>query len=1144
MTVVDLHTHFICRNDNEKRGNTRQHHLSDVEGVLGVDTAAYLYRAVSTPNGAAVIDIGPYVPLYHAFQTLCKMFTTIRVKHKKDILLAIDGRPHPMKAATKRRRKQQREEGSARTKLNKIYEAAARDPAAADYSGAQRQRQNIAAPRDDLIAMLINWCKEVGIPYCCAPFEADWQLIALQQMNIINGIMTDDGDLFILGGDNIITDTCFTSGKCCIYRREDILARESMGSGAYADHLPALACFLGCDYIRRIEGNGPVNVRKIMAEWITLTTLEQQQKFIENMERSSRWKKADNQNAVGFAKQFWNAHNLFLHAPVFRLSPTNCNNPMDIHDDSTFEVHMKPLNSLYDHGSGKEFYEAWGNTIGFNCDPTSQLSGPLKPIFTMIHHPSTGAPRETLPLPKLQIEPFYDVPHGSYLDNNIPLGVQSDWALYQFMKVRGLAPKGKYIRKDALRRVKKILALIEKHGSNAPQPKEYVTGEEHGYSNNETLLPPDGNEVIWSKAWDELASALESLDPLNDNSFVDAFGKGRNGIQTRAIRLIVSGHFNIDKIQIANVRLKSNNNPAIAIRMQSVPSMKSEAYWVLSVFDSETKKFVCPPCSRCDCPAGYGCSHSRAQYAILSAIQLLVSKGHSKSDIVAMFPEALETLKGKPIPWDHAFQFTETEKELKRLKKLHNKVAASQSGYFEDLLNSIDAEGEHSEDSGDSDWDSDNATEASNESDEEEDEYVDLDEEYVEEEDEEWDLDDIVDVAMGDDSSDEREIKLCERVHSMLHESALYAKVSGRDMENTNEYKIERGKIDTCLHELLDGKDTPDESVENKLYQLQVLHKLDECFVRKEMDNCLLSFYLMHTRKQRAVMKNQLEVALNLNRSKRDLHWTTERLSKLLAEYSSLADRGFAGCSPDYPNFNGVRHPSFLHGRDQFSFEEVMMDRDDCQARYGSEAFFSRITDLEFLQDRVPRHRFHHFQNALYWAMGRANLNQPYYVPHGADEYFPKCADDQQQKRQKRSHHNGIHNETERADASSAGIDALASNSSITNLIELALADKASVTNFIDIAMPQEYIDLGLSDVGLLNDGKDFVTDTVRLNSCISRGQYSDKMKSSAARFIAWILPCGLSVTYTPLFLGRVSEKALVRYWGGTTYGDYWYDDE
>jgi hypothetical protein len=80
--------------------------------------------------------------------------------------------------------------------------------------------------------------------------------------------------------------------------------------------------------------------------------------------------------------------------------------------------------------------------------------------------------------------------------------------------------------------------------------------------------------------------------------------------------------------------------------------------------------------------------------------------------------------------------------------------------------------------------------------------------------------------------------------------------------------------------------------------------------------------------------------------------------------------------------------------------------------------------------------------------------------------------------------------------------------------------------------MPQEYFELKLDHVGFLNDGKDFVTDTVRINACLSRAQYSDEMKASAARLIAWTLPSGMCVTATPLFLGRTSEKKLVEYWG------------
>ena len=57
-------------------------------------------------------------------------------------------------------------------------------------------------------------------------------------------------------------------------------------------------------------------------------------------------------------------------------------------------------------------------------------------------------------------------------------------------------------------------------------------------------------------------------------------------------------------------------------------------------------------------------------------------------------------------------------------------------------------------------------------------------------------------------------------------------------------------------------------------------------------------------------------------------------------------------------------------------------------------------------------------------------------------------------------------------------------------------------TNYMEVAMPERYFEIGLEKVGLLMDGKDCVTDTVRVNSFVSRAQYSDKMHCSAARYI------------------------------------------
>jgi hypothetical protein len=170
----------------------------------------------------------------------------------------------------------------------------------------------------------------------------------------------------------------------------------------------------------------------------------------------------------------------------------------------------------------------------------------------------------------------------------------------------------------------------------------------------------------------------------------------------------------------------------------------------------------------------------------------------------------------------------------------------------------------------------------------------------------------------------------------------------------------------------------------------------------------------------------------------------------------------------------GVRTPSFLEGRSQFTQGESMKDRDDCFARYSSEAYFSRVTKEHCLKDKIPQYFFQHLQSSLNWAMVMANLCQPFMTPRNAgDDYFPKDT---------------IHQERKRRRLEIQG-------KSVGNEFNISSHNKTQpshVTNFIDIALPEEYFSLGLQDVGLLNDGKDFLTDTVLLNSCLSRGQYSD----------------------------------------------------
>jgi len=80
---------------------------------------------------------------------------------------------------------------------------------------------------------------------------------------------------------------------------------------------------------------------------------------------------------------------------------------------------------------------------------------------------------------------------------------------------------------------------------------------------------------------------------------------------------------------------------------------------------------------------------------------------------------------------------------------------------------------------------------------------------------------------------------------------------------------------------------------------------------------------------------------------------------------------------------------------------------------------------------------------------------------------------------------------------------------------------------YFKLSLPHDYKnDERLKSVAILLDGKDFPIETVRNNSALSRSQWSDKIKSSAIRYIASTLPNGLAWWHSPPCWGRASEQS------------------
>ncbi|ORY87818.1 hypothetical protein BCR37DRAFT_353645 [Protomyces lactucae-debilis] len=130
------------------------------------------------------------------------------------------------------------------------------------------QRRNLR-DADEVTQVMVQECQALlahfGIPYMTAPTEAEAQCATLLQLDLVDGIVTDDSDVFLFGGTRVYKNM-FNDAKtveCFILQdleREFRLDRQQLINLAY---------LLGSDYTEGIKKVGPVTAVELLAEFRT-----------------------------------------------------------------------------------------------------------------------------------------------------------------------------------------------------------------------------------------------------------------------------------------------------------------------------------------------------------------------------------------------------------------------------------------------------------------------------------------------------------------------------------------------------------------------------------------------------------------------------------------------------------------------------------------------------------------------------------------------------------------------------------------------------------------------------------------------------------------------------------------------------------
>lgn len=99
-----------------------------------------------------------------------------------------------------------------------------------------------------------------GVPYVEAPTEAEAQCVTLEQLGLVDGIVTEDSDVFVFGGRKVYKNIFDEQKYAEVYAAADAEREMKLGR----NQMVALAMLLGGDYTEGIKGVGIVNAMEIL----------------------------------------------------------------------------------------------------------------------------------------------------------------------------------------------------------------------------------------------------------------------------------------------------------------------------------------------------------------------------------------------------------------------------------------------------------------------------------------------------------------------------------------------------------------------------------------------------------------------------------------------------------------------------------------------------------------------------------------------------------------------------------------------------------------------------------------------------------------------------------------------------------------
>jgi hypothetical protein len=311
----------------------------------GLDISIVLMKALRNVDACDQFWQDPIVPVTAITVYLDKLKNTMDGANVS-VIAVFDGCRHPLKGITTDKRRALVDE-----KVDELKRLIAlNDPN--QYSAIRKLRKDTVHMRPDIIFVARDWCDINGVKYICAPFEADWQLAMMCKQGFIQGVISEDSDMIVLGVPKVIMGLNLADKSFILVEHDHILEqlKQFFRVDKFThDHLLACAAFLGCDYLDNVKGNGLVEVGKVMRTWCGLLSVSEENMILTNYESTKVWN-ASNGGGIceNYTRQFRSCTNMWKYAVGWKIVPNNNNLvPTSIDEllsPGSYSVEMDSLN--------------------------------------------------------------------------------------------------------------------------------------------------------------------------------------------------------------------------------------------------------------------------------------------------------------------------------------------------------------------------------------------------------------------------------------------------------------------------------------------------------------------------------------------------------------------------------------------------------------------------------------------------------------------------------------------------------------------------------------------------------------------------------------------------------------------------------